>query len=1030
MDSGLVVPSFLPSNDLISSLKKEMAFINTSFISRYPPTNNQLRTSSNPRNQETIQDGRVIMQTVQGRQTQGYASSGPRSNATGLGVNRNGGTNTSGQTKEKMLLAKASESRVALNEEQMAFLADNGDTASAVLMAKLSAYDSNVHSEVLTHDTYLDNHVINQKTENAVVQDTSSSAQQDALIISVIEEMSNQVAKIKKFDLDDREKYIDSQLQEVIVDRNVKVADFQNQIHSLKLQLSATVESHKTLSTTVDVLKKEYKAKEHDALSVAKEALKLAEDNRLKMHAKQNDPIAKDKKVNIAPIDYAALNKLSEHFGLAKEITDMKEVFNQMETEVAKCSVERKIFEIQKKELLIENDHLLELIISQDLVHTAVNTLAAIADYQNMKKSYLGEYNENLELQAFFEINELKAQLEAKNNSIRKLKDHIATLKGKSVSEGDKSENISKVIALRMYKLDLEPLSPKLLKNREAHVDYLKHTQENADTLCEIVEQARALRPLDIDFDSACKFATRIQELLVYVGSTCPSSSKQSEKLIAVTPINKNMKVSSTSASGSKPPGNTKKNRISRPTSSNKKNIVKDHIRSVKSSLNKKNRVSELVCNANVKHYMLNANSELICSTCNECTFDVIHDLYVLDFLNDVNMRVKSKSVMSKKKKFWKSTGKVFTNARYRWIPTGRTFTIDRNKCPLTRITSTTAVSPKKPLLTTVVKETPSSSNNSGKLKDITNIGSSSKSKSVESKNSNNSKPNENWGSNVSTSPSCSRVHFRSFNSSFGHNLFSVSQFCDSNLEVAFRKHTCYVRDLEGVDLLKGSRGSNLYTMSLEEMMQSSPICLFSKAYKTKSCLWHRRLSHLNFGVINHLAKQSLVRGLPKLKYQKDHLSIYLWVETLQGLVPIYLWAKAVATSCYTQNHYLIRKRHNKTPYELLHDRKPDLTYFHVFGALCYPTNDSEYLRKLKPKADIRILIGYAPAKKAYQIYNKQTRLIMETMQVKFDELTSMTSENFGSGPELQLMTQGTYSSGLVHNYFSSAPYVPPTTKD
>ncbi|GJT13355.1 retrovirus-related pol polyprotein from transposon TNT 1-94 [Tanacetum coccineum] len=105
-----------------------------------------------------------------------------------------------------------------------------------------------------------------------------------------------------------------------------------------------------------------------------------------------------------------------------------------------------------------------------------------------------------------------------------------------------------------------------------------------------------------------------------------------------------------------------------------------------------------------------------------------------------------------------------------------------------------------------------------------------------------------------------------------GHNLFSVGQFCDSNLEVAFRQHTCFIRNLEGVDLLTGSRGNNLYTLSLGDMMASSPICLLSKASKTKSWLWHRRLSHLNFGTINHLARHGLVRGLPKLKFEKDHL--------------------------------------------------------------------------------------------------------------------------------------------------------------
>ncbi|GKF70329.1 retrovirus-related pol polyprotein from transposon TNT 1-94, partial [Tanacetum coccineum] len=83
-----------------------------------------------------------------------------------------------------------------------------------------------------------------------------------------------------------------------------------------------------------------------------------------------------------------------------------------------------------------------------------------------------------------------------------------------------------------------------------------------------------------------------------------------------------------------------------------------------------------------------------------------------------------------------------------------------------------------------------------------------------------------------------------------GHNLFFIGQFCDSNLEVAFHQHTCFIRNREGVDLLTGSRDNNLYTLSLGDMMASSPICLLSKATKTKSWLWHRRLSHLNFGAI------------------------------------------------------------------------------------------------------------------------------------------------------------------------------------
>ncbi|GKF99862.1 retrovirus-related pol polyprotein from transposon TNT 1-94, partial [Tanacetum coccineum] len=102
---------------------------------------------------------------------------------------------------------------------------------------------------------------------------------------------------------------------------------------------------------------------------------------------------------------------------------------------------------------------------------------------------------------------------------------------------------------------------------------------------------------------------------------------------------------------------------------------------------------------------------------------------------------------------------------------------------------------------------------------------------------------------------------------------------------------------------------------------------------------------------------------------------------------PMFLWAEVVATACYTQNRSLIHTRHNKTPYELVHDKKPDLTFFRVFGALCYPTNDSEDLGKFQAKADIGIFIGYAPSRKGYRIYNKRTHRLMEAIHVTFDEI-------------------------------------------
>ncbi|GJZ01510.1 integrase, catalytic region, zinc finger, CCHC-type containing protein [Tanacetum coccineum] len=120
----------------------------------------------------------------------------------------------------------------------------------------------------------------------------------------------------------------------------------------------------------------------------------------------------------------------------------------------------------------------------------------------------------------------------------------------------------------------------------------------------------------------------------------------------------------------------------------------------------------------------------------------------------------------------------------------------------------------------------------------------------------------------------------------------------------------------------------------------------------------------------------------------------------------------------------------NLPPYEFLHDKPPDLSYLHVFSALCYPTNDSKNLGKLQSKADIGIFIGYAPTKKAFWIYNRHTRRIIETIHVDFDELTAMASEHSSSGPALYEMTPVTISSGLVPNPPSSTPFVPPSRSD
>ncbi|GJY01492.1 retrovirus-related pol polyprotein from transposon TNT 1-94, partial [Tanacetum coccineum] len=348
--------------------------------------------------------------------------------------------------------------------------------------------------------------------------------------------------------------------------------------------------------------------------------------------------------------------------------------------------------------------------------------------------------------------------------------------------------------------------------------------------------------------------------------------------------------------------------------------------------------------------------------------------------------------------------------------------------------------------------------------------------------------------------------------------MFRVGQFCDKGLEVAFRKSTCFVRAEEGVDLLTGDRSSNLYTISLNDITSNSSVCLLAKA-SSQSWLWHQRLSHLNFATINNLVKNNLVRGLPKMKFEKDHLcstceqgkihrihhksknsfasnkplyllhmdlcglirveSIngkryvlvvvddYLWytwalflrtkddaskviisfikktqvnlqlqvqhVRTDNGIefnnktlveffdkvgitqqffvartpqqngvvewrnhtlveatrtmltfknLPLFLWAEAITTACFIQNRSIIHKRFDKTPYELINKRKPNIKFFHVFGYRCYILNDYDDVGKLKAKGDIGVFVGYSKESAAFRVYNKRTRKIYESVNV------------------------------------------------
>nr|GEU73856.1 hypothetical protein [Tanacetum cinerariifolium] len=329
------------------------------------------------------------------------------------------------------------------------------------------------------------------------------------------------------------------------------------------------------------------------------------------------------------------------------------------------------------------------------------------------------------------------------------------------------------------------------------------------------------------------------------------------------------------------------------------------------------------------------------------------------------------------------------------------------------------------------------------------------------------------YGDLVQGSVTIKRVYYVE---GLNHNLFSVGQFYDADLEVAFRKSTCYIRDLKGNDLLT-------------------------------AWLWHRRLSHLNFDTINLLSKNDIVVGLPKLKFVKDHLcssssingkryvlvivddySRYTWTHFLRskdetpevlidflrlfqrGLqsqvrvvrtdkgteflnqtlhayfaaegilpqtsvartpeqngiverrnrtlveaartmlsaakVPLFFWDEAIATACFTQNRSLVIPRHEKTPYHIINNQKLSVKFFNIFGSTCYIVRDGENLDKMKEKGDDCIFVGYSTQSRAYRVFNKRTRVIMESIHVNFDELPQMALDQLSFDPASEFVSK------------------------
>ncbi|GJX31082.1 hypothetical protein Tco_0240937 [Tanacetum coccineum] len=252
----------------------------------------------------------------------------------------------------------------------------------------------------------------------------------------------------------------------------------------------------------------------------------------------------------------------------------------------------------------------------------------------------------------------------------------------------------TKVLALGMYAIDVEPIPPQNRNNRKVHLEYLKHLKESVGTLREIVEEARVEKPLDSSLASACLYTKHSHELLEYVIGTCPKDFNKRDRKIDIAPLNRKNRVTFvepsetstnnsqtyveqqklkktnepmipstgvkdvTTASRSKPRSNTKKDRTL-PAKSDKKK-VEDHYRNNKSSVKQKNRVDSSI---SYKRIVINSNSNPVYKTCNKCLMSFNHEKCAVKSLKFVKKPTVNKVWRVKQvKKVWQAIGKLFTN--------------------------------------------------------------------------------------------------------------------------------------------------------------------------------------------------------------------------------------------------------------------------------------------------------------------------------------------------------------------------------
>nr|GEV09294.1 copia protein [Tanacetum cinerariifolium] len=993
-ETGLVVLVFQKGDDPIDAINHMMSFLTAVVTSRYPATNNQLRTSSNPRQQATINNGRVTIQLIQGRQNSMMAGSS-RPFASGSGgasgkqkvivcYNCKDEDHMSKQCtkpkrkrdaewfKDKVLLVQAQANGQVLQEEKLEFLADPGTAESSSNQNVVTTNAAYQADDLDAYDSDCDELNSAKIALIANLSHYGSDNLAEMIILSVIKQLKTQVVNCTKINQDNKNvnELLTAKLERYKNKKGVLTEQKNDdkastsyahfvEIETLKHTLSEHLKEKKSLEQKITLLKNDFQKEEsrnidRELALEKQETLLLAEESCSKMIAKQNDPTMTEKKV--MQTDEPTLSST----------TIVKVPKELLKVSMVNSCLKKLKFHLASFDMVVKERTTTTAITegSWGFEHTKACFCDEIIPFVKALKVLFTSFDqclidEGTEVQKVFKQMELAVEQHCAEKQM--FQDNTESV----LKDNDRL--LQNAISVDIVNLVL---------NDHVNVDCINvHVCEGCVTIWSELKN---------DFIKSESYDMLLQKYHT-LEAHCISLEVDHQFKKEISQENALFSQESSLT------GDVHERKVKREY---------EEIETLNIELDHKEKVLVIT---SLKEQLRKLKGKV-----------VVTKVVSLNLINPKLLKIEVAPLALKLRKNMTAHTDYIKHTLEEAATPREIVESERLIHPL----NTSLDYAYKPVVTLVYSRKPKIANKKGPSL-VANImepnnswGSSSsnvssllidcrlsKSSSVKSGNDHVAKI-MGYGDYQIGNVTISRVYYVE---GLGHNLFSIGQFCDSDLEVAFRQHTWFIRNLDGVDLLTSSRGNNLYTLSLHDMMASLPICLLSKASKTKSRLWHHRLSHLNFGAINYLARQGLVKGLLKLKFEKDHLcsacamdkstkkihkpkskdtnqeKLYLLhmdpcgpmrIESVNGKkyilngvvkrrnrtlieeartmliytqASLFLWVEAVATACFTQNRSIFA-----FDMERLHMSfctANFLTYhFYVFEALCYPTNDSENL--------------------------------------------------------------------------------------